>query len=335
MKLVDQADREQDDDVSVRILGTGGTIAASLEDGSLRLLPIAELCQELPNGLPPIEAIDLERMPSSALQPADMLRIAREVIASLQGGCEGVVVTHGTDTLEETAYLTDLILGEDSHLGGVVFTGAMRFASDPNSDGLGNLTEAIRLATCPSARGIGVLVSFDGQIHIAREATKTDTLSLRPFTSPSGAMGEIEKDEILIRIEPTPRWSSGQDANTRVALVKVYPGMSGAGVEALSREEVQGVVIEGFGVMNVPETLVPAIEGAIEQGVSVVVASRALTTGGLDQGPIGHRRLHNLGAVGSYGLSASKAWVALMVGLARTDGTPEALREWFSAIAKS
>jgi L-asparaginase len=109
--------------------------------------------------------------------------------------------------------------------------------------------------------------------------------------------------------------------------------MSGAGVKALLFEDIQGLVIEGFGVMNVPETLVPAIEEAVERRVSVVVASRAQTTGGLDQGPAGHRRLHTLGAVGSYGLSANKAWVALMVGLIRTDRSPEKLREWFCTIA--
>jgi L-asparaginase len=319
--------------MSVRVLGTGGTIAASLENGSLQLLPISELCRDLPTDLPPIDAIDLELVVSSALQPADMLRIAREVIKSLRAGHEGVVVTHGTDTLEETAYLTDLLLGDESYLGGVIFTGAMRFASVPNSDGPGNLTDAIRLAACPSACGVGVLVSFGGEIHAARDVTKTDTLSLRPFTSPYGSVGEIENDKIRLRMAPTPRWSSGTDAETRVALVKAFPGMSGAGVKALLFEDIQGLVIEGFGVMNVPETLVPAIEEAVERRVSVVVASRAQTTGGLDQGPTGHRRLHTLGAVGSYGLSANKAWVALMVGLIRTDRSPENLREWFCTIA--
>jgi L-asparaginase len=330
-----EAQSEQDGVVTVRVLGTGGTIAAYLEAGSLRLLPISELCQQLPDGLPPIDAIDMAQLPSSQLQPTDMLGIATEVIDSLHAGFEGVVVTHGTDTLEETAYLTDLLLGDESHLGGVVFTGSMRFASDSTSDGPGNLVEAIRLAASPSARGVGALVTFAGEIHTAREVTKTNTLSLRPFASPSGPVGEINDEQILVRLTPTARWSSGKDAETRVALVKAYPGMSGHGVEALIREGASGLVIEGFGVMNVPSALLPAIEGAIAQGVPVVVASRALTAGGLDQGPVGHRLLHNLGAVGSYGLSASKAWVALMVGLARTDGSPEALREWFCTITNS
>jgi L-asparaginase len=326
---------EQDVEVSVRVLGTGGTIAAILEDGSLRLLSIGELSQELSNGLPSVDATDLERVASSALQPKEMLGIAREARKSLLEGSDGVVVTHGTDTLEETAYLTDLLLGEDSHLGGVVFTGAMRFASDPSSDGPGNLADAIRLAACSAARGLGVLVSFAGEIHEARWVTKANTSSLRPFTSLFGAIGHVGQEETEIRIAPTPRWPSGQDAETRVALVKAYPGMSGAGVAALVSEGVRGLVIEGFGAMNLPESLHPAIESAIKQGVAVVVGSRSLTSGGLDQGPSGHRLLHDLGATGSYGLSPSKAWVALMVGLARTNGSAEELRHWFSTITRS
>lgn len=320
--------------MSVRVLGTGGTIAARLEDGSLRLLPVMELCQELPSGLPSWNAIDLVSVHSSALQPADMLGIAREVRSALREGVDGVVVTHGTDTLEETAFLTDLLLGDDSDLGGVVFTGAMRFASDPNPDGPGNLADAIRLAADPAARGQGVRVSFAGEIHSARWVTKSDTLNLQPFHSPSGAIGQPGHDEPGVRNTPTPRWSSGHDAVTQVALVKAYPGMSGTGIEALLGEGIRGLVVEGFGVMNIPDSLLSTIEKCIDQGVSVVVASRSLTSGGLDQGPPGHRHLHDLGAVGSYGLSASKAWAALMVGLARTDGSEEELRKWFTTITQ-
>ena len=325
--------REQDVDVTVRVLGTGGTIAAFLEGDSLRLLSVSDLCLELPSGLPSTESLDLKRVPSSDLQPSDMLDIAREVRRSLRDGAEGVVVTHGTDTLEDTAFLTDLLLGDDSDLGGAVFTGAMRFASHPSADGPGNLADAIRLAACPAARGLGVLVSFAEEIHAARSVSKTTTSGLQPFVSPTGPIGQIGADDIEIELSPTPRWPSGEGAETEVALVKAYPGMSGSGLEALICEGIRGVVVEGFGVLSVPESLLPAIKGAIEGGVAVVVASRALTSGGLDQGPEGHRLLHDLGAVGSYGLSPGKAWVALMVGLARTDGSAQELRTWFHSIS--
>ena len=321
--------------MSVRVLGAGGTIAATLEEGALRLLPVAELCEALPPGLPLWNAIDLESVPSSALRPENMLEIARQVCLALREGAEGVVVTHGTDTMEETAFLTDLLLGDDSTLGGAVFTGAMRWASDPTSDGPGNLADAIRLAADPVARGQGVLVTFAGEIHAARWVTKSETWSLQPYRSLFGAVGHSSNGgEPVIRTTPAPRWSSGDAADTQVALVKAYPGMSGTGIEALVTEGIRGVVIEGFGVMNVPDSLMITIEKCIDLRVAVVVASRSVTTGGLDQGPPGHRLLHQLGAIGSYGLSANKAWVALMVGLARTDGSVEELRRWLVSVTQ-
>jgi L-asparaginase len=320
--------------VSVLVLATGGTIAASVEEGVLHLLPIAEICQDLPPELPSWTAIDLQSVASSALGPQDMLGIARQVSHALHDGVEGVVVTHGTDTLEETAFLTDLLLGDDSELGGVVFTGAMRFASHDSPDGPGNLADAIRLTACPAAKGLGVLVSFAGDVFSAHSVMKATTSTLQPFSSRRGPIGRISGNQIELEIAPVPRWPSGQNAVTDVALVKAYPGMSGAGLEALIGEGVRGVVIEGFGVLNVPETLVATLRSAIEQGVAVVIGSRALTSGGLDQGPLGHRRLHELGAVGSYGLSPDQAWVALMVALARTDGSAEELRRWFQSITQ-
>jgi L-asparaginase len=120
-------------------------------------------------------------------------------------------------------------------------------------------------------------------------------------------------------------------AETSVSLIKTFPGISPQSFEDLIDGRA-GVVLEGFGVMNIPANLAPAIRDAVGRGIAVVVASRAQTAGGLDQGPEGHRNLHDFGAVGSYGHSADKAWVALMVGLARTDGSPDALRAWFDTV---
>jgi L-asparaginase len=322
--------------MTVRVLGTGGTIAASLTDGTLKILAIADLCNGLPKDLPAFEAFDIRQLPSSALQPADMLDVAREVCRCLQMGSEGVVVAHGTDTLELTAFLTDLLLGDDSQLGAVVFTGAMRYASESDTDGPQNLADAIRLAGSPAARGVGVLVSFAGEIRTARWTTKTDTTSLRPFASPPGeVVGHVEDTEVTLSLSPLHRWPRSDRIEHRVALVKVFPGMERTAVDALVDDRVRGIVIEGFGVMNVPNSIIGAIGEAVERGVSVVLASRSLTVGGLDQGPVGHRHLHDLGAVGSYGLSADKAWVALMVGLERTDGTPDGIRSWLKTITES
>ena len=271
----------------------------------------------------------MELAPSAALGGADMLSIARKAIDALAGGPEGVVVTHGTDTLELTAFLTDVLLGEAASLGPIVFTGAMRFASDPDSDGPGNLADAIRLAADPTAEGLGGVVCFAGDIHAARWVTKRDTQSDRPFSSdPFDPIGHIDAEATTIDVRPPRRWPRSSDAELRVGVVRAYPGMSDAGLNALVDEGARGIVIEGFGAMNVPSTLYPSIGRAVSNDVVVVVASRARTSGGLDQGPVGHRSLHDLGAIGSYGLSADKAWVALMVGLVRPNHTPDDLRAW-------
>jgi len=316
------------------VLGTGGTIAASLKDGSLTILPVAEVGGTLPSDLPSTEFVDLHQLSSSDLRPSDMLDVARAVGRSLRDGVTGVVVTHGTDTLELTAYLTELLLGDASRLGGVVFTGAMRLASDPSPDGPANLADAIRVAAAPQAKGVGVLAAFAGEVHSARWITKADTATRQPFVSPIGPVGHIVGGEVTVRLRPARRWTSSDDIETRVVLVKAYPGMARTSFDALVDEGARGIVIEGFGVMNLPHDLIPAIQRATETGVAVVVASRARTAGGLDQGPTGHRHLHGLGAVGSYGLPADKAWLALMVGLANTDGTPEALRHWLATVTE-
>jgi len=291
--------------VAVQVLGTGGTIAAVLSDDRLRMLPVAELCAGLADDHPAIEVRDLASVSSSTLRPEDLARIAKEVVAALRAGATGVVVTHGTDTLELSAFLTDLVLGADAQLGGVVFTGAMRFASHDDPDGPRNLRDAIRLAADPVARGWGALVCFGGEVHRASEVAKWDTWSLSPF-----------------------RIDHGQPS---VGLVKAFPGMTESVFEVFT-DGMAAVVVEGFGVLNVPTNVIVAIDGAVRRGVAVVVTSRARTTGGLDQGPLRHRDLHAAGAIGSYGLPADKAWVALMAGMGRTDGTIEALRDWFELV---
>ena len=315
--------------MAVQVLGTGGTIAAVLSDDRLRMLPVAELCAGLADDHPAIEVRDLASVSSSTLRPEDLARIAKEVVAALRAGATGVVVTHGTDTLELSAFLTDLVLGADAQLGGVVFTGAMRFASHDDPDGPRNLRDAIRLAADPVARGWGALVCFGGEVHRASEVAKWDTWSLSPFRSDHGP---LRRGPPFLLPAPPPRtWEADERIEPSVGLVKAFPGMTESVFEVLT-DGMAAVVVEGFGVLNVPTNVIVAIDGAVRRGVAVVVTSRARTTGGLDQGPLRHRDLHAAGAIGSYGLPADKAWVALMAGMGRTDGTIEALRDWFELV---
>jgi L-asparaginase len=317
--------------VTLCVLGTGGTISAVLSDQHLRLLSVRDLCEELPADLPRFEARDIESAPSAGLAPSDMVTIATEAINALREGAGGVVVTHGTDTMELTSLLTDLLLGDGADLGAVVFTGAMRFASHQDPDGPQNLEDAIRLGANPTARGWGALVCFGGEVHRAAQVTKVETAGLQPFRSRRGVLGLVETSPLELPLPPSRPWDMDTRVETSVGLVRTYPGMSARALE-LVIEGQAGVVLEGFGVMNIPPNLVPVVKDAIGGGIAVVVASRAHTSGGLDQGPESRRTLHDLGAVGSYGLSADKAWIALMAGLARTDRHSDALRAWFSTI---
>jgi L-asparaginase len=175
----------------VRVLAAGGTIAMSGGDDGARLaLDARDLLAAVP-GLAGQDGLDGEtvaNLPSAHLTLEDQLRICRAARDAARRGI-GVVVTHGTDTLEETAMLCDVI--HDAHAP-IVFTGAIRAASAPGADGPANLMDAVSVARSEEASGLGVLVVFGGEIHHARCARKTDTTSLTAFGSPqTGPLGRV------------------------------------------------------------------------------------------------------------------------------------------------
>src|SRR5215210_7782519 len=174
----------------VRVLAAGGTIAMSGDDGATLALDAQDLLASIPNlnGQAELEGETVANLPSAHLTLADQLRIARTARDAARRGI-GVVVTHGTDTLEETAMLCDVIHDAQAP---IVFTGAIRAASAPGADGPANLVDAVSVARSEEAMGMGVLVVFGGEIHHARCARKTDTTSLTAFSSPqTGPLGRV------------------------------------------------------------------------------------------------------------------------------------------------
>ena len=174
----------------VRILTAGGTIAMMGEGGATPELDAEALVASVP-GLqvfPDLEAITVLNKPSAHLTLEDQLRICRAARDAARRGI-GVVVTHGTDVLEETAMLCDVLHDADAP---IVFTGAIRPASAAGADGPANLVDAVSVAASAPAAGMGVLVVFGGEIHHARCARKTDTTSLVAFSSPqTGPLGRV------------------------------------------------------------------------------------------------------------------------------------------------
>ncbi|MFL5520558.1 MAG: asparaginase, partial [Gemmatimonadales bacterium] len=204
---------------------------------------------------------------------ADLWRL-RERVRALQAdpAVDGIVITHGTDILEETAYLLDRTLAPRVP---VVLTGAMRTSDHAEWDGARNLTDAVRVAADAQAAGRGALVTFAGHVWQGIEAVKRDTVGLDAFTAPFGAaLGSVDAEGVHWTRRASQREPLSPTAlAARVALVPMVVGDDGQVLDA-QREAHDGVVIEAFGSGNLPPNVVPAIGRWLEAGKPVVLASR-------------------------------------------------------------
>ncbi|MEA2430572.1 MAG: L-asparaginase [Thermoleophilaceae bacterium] len=233
--------------MNVRVLAAGGTIAMSGAGGATLALDASDLVAAVPGlaGQPGIESETVVNLPSAHLTLADQLRICHAARDAAREGI-GVVVTHGTDTLEETAMLCDVIHDAEAP---IVFTGAIRAASAPGADGPANLADAISVARSEDAAGMGVLVVFGGEIHHARCARKTDTTSLTAFSSPqTGLLGRVTEGHATFwtrvpRNEPL----DPPALDHRVLVVPTTSGDDGSLARAALATEPDGIVIGTLG----------------------------------------------------------------------------------------
>lgn len=316
----------------VAVLTTGGTVAMRYDPeagGPIPLLGPEELAASLPPNAPELALEAICSLPSSHFTVETLWRIRERAAAwAADPQVDGVVITHGTDTLEETAYLLDLTVPGETP---IVVTGAMRSASDPGYEGPANLWASIRVAASPQARGIGAVIVLNDEVHAARFVTKMDTLSTATFRSPGwGPLGRVEGDRVHIpwRLEreviPCPRLEE------RVALIKLGVGMPADPLEDVLRRSIKGVVLEGLGGGRIPPWWLPTIERAMAQGVTVVIASRCPTGRVWDgYGYKGaHRTLQELGCLFSPHLNGQKARIRLMVVLGNANSPEEVVRLW-------
>jgi L-asparaginase len=258
---------------------------------------------------------DFDRIPGPHWTPERMLDLARHLRSRLgEAPFDGAVVTHGTDTLEETAYLLDLVL--DTELP-VVLTGAMKTADDPSWDGPANLLAAARCAASERSRGLGVLVVFDDAVHAARGVTKMHTEAFGAFASPRhGSLGEMEVDGPRYRRVPaSPERIPTDRVESRVALVAAAAGMDARPLRHALDDGARGVVVEALGRGNVPPAMMAGVREAAARGVPVVVASRCPRgrTAPRYGYEGGGRDLEEAGALFAGDLSAAKARIKLMV----------------------
>lgn len=322
----------------LKLLATGGTIASRVDEtgAAVPAVAAADLVAATPGlaELGPIEVEEIDRVNGWNVTPATMLRVAERARAALcEQGAAGVLVTHGTDTIEETLYLVDLLAGDATDRGPIVFGCAMRNASEVGADGPRNLRNAALVARDPAARERGALLSINDQVHAARWATKTDTLDVATFRSPeAGPVGHVDPGgRVRFGLPSPPRPPHGDRVETDVALLKVYTGMDAEPLRWYLDRGVRGLVIEGTGAGHVPGPVAEGIAEVIDRGVPVVLASRCWTgrTAAVYGGPGGGVTLDALGVLRANGLNGPKARLALMVALGVTTD-PDGLREWFA-----
>jgi L-asparaginase len=267
-----------------------------------------------------VEIIDYGRYPGPHMVPGVMIDLSIRVRETLaRSDVDGVVITHGTDTLEETAYLLDLTLASDKP---VVLVGAMRVISDIGWDGPANLLSAIRVAASENARGLGVLVVLNDTVLAAAEATKTHTESFDAFQSPNfGPLGVVDKGEVIIRRDSIGR--EHLDTNEiaePVCLIKMAAGTESLLIDACVRAGAKGIVVEGLGRGNVPPDCVASIRRAISLGIPVVLTSRCLRGRVFESYGYegGGKQLRNLGVIFADYMSGHKARIKLMLALSLT-----------------
>jgi len=264
----------------VAYFATGGTIAMKIDPVTRAAVPALsaeELLASVPE-LPActrIELHNLYNLPSAYMDPTRWCALTQTVSTALaRPEITGVVISHGTDTLEETAWWLDLTVDSDKP---VVLTGALRNASEPNFDGSRNLLDAIRVAGEQQSRGKGSLVVMNQRIHAAREVTKIHTSSVEGFSSgESGTLGSVEADRVLYRRAPLGRQHLplGAAAMPQIEIVPMYGGADGALIHAALEHGARGLVVQGLGAGNVNRPMYAAIRAALARGVPVVITTR-------------------------------------------------------------
>ena len=315
---------------TVVVVSTGGTIAMRPDPESGKLVPAVsgdELVELLawPDA-PPLELDDFAQVPSFDMHGALALALARRVAEhARRDDAAGVVVTHGTDTMEESVYMVDRLLPSELP---VVFTGAQRGADQADSDGPRNFRDAIRVAVSPGARGRGAMVAFAGELHAAREARKVHTSALRAFRSPGyGPIGHVDRERVVFGRRPERR--PPLPVPERVAavdVIRLHAGSDARFLQASVASGAEAIVLEGTGRGNANEQVLEGVRTAVAAGIPVVVCSRCVE-GRVEPvyGRGGGRDLADAGALFAGDLAGPKARVLLQLVLGAGLDAAEAL----------
>jgi L-asparaginase len=311
----------------VAVIATGGTIASTASDGGVvATRSAADLLETAHVTGIEVESIDLMTVGSYCMRLEHIRSISDAVAALLDrrdDPVDGIVITHGTDTMEETAILLDLVHNDPRP---VVLTGAQRASDALDADGPQNLADAVAVAGSPKAREIGVLVVFAGHILPARATRKLHTTALAAFGSVSGArIGEVTDGAVAIsaipkRPKPLPRPTAEFD-RVRVDLLEMYPGADDTLLRAAVAAGARGIVLAGTGIGNANPQVVEAARGLVADGVAVVLSTR------VPEGPVapvygngGGADLVAAGVPAAPALPATQIRILLALWLSQRDG---------------
>jgi len=313
----------------VLLIALGGTISAAPDEVG-RSFPARAAMDLLSSvqdaaAIADVTAADVKQVPSRAVTPADMCALAHEVCDGIAKGYDGIVVTHGTDTMEETAYALALQLDVNIP---IVLTGSMRPSHEPGADGPANLIGALRVATTPAAGRLGPVIVMQDEIHLARWVTKVHTSRVAAFSSPElGPVGHVVEGKVHLRVRCAPGDYLGMPdkLDKRVEIIWVSAGADGLLVDAAATVA-QGLIVAGTGGGHVPPQMTGSLQSAVERGLPVVLASRCIDGPILEStyGGVGSEtHLRSIGLHSAGALAPIKARLRLLTALALGKGAAE------------
>jgi len=324
----------------IKILATGGTIAgaqASTTEAGYKsgTFSVDDLIKAVPNlnKLADLSGEQVANIGSQTMNHEVWLKLAARVNEVLKGDTDGVVITHGTDTMEETGYFLSLVVKSDKP---VVLVGSMRPATAISADGPANLYNAVALAGDPAAKGMGPLVVINDEVHYARESQKVNTTQLDAFRSPNrGRAGVMNVGKFYPFSRLTTRHNSQSEFSTdgkgvqdlpRVDIIYSYANFGPDVVDFLVKQGCKGIILAGVGDGNSTDAVIEALSKAAKQGIAVVRSSR-VGSGVVDRNL--EIKDDQLGFIAAMELNPQKARILTMLALMNTQD-PKKLQQYFT-----
>lgn len=319
----------------ILVVFTGGTFSMMIDQSTGGAIPRysgSELLDMIPQAkeLAEIDYFDFGKYPGPHVTPKLMLELSKRIKQLIaEKKYDGVIVTHGTDTLEETAYFLDLTINTEIP---IVMIGSMKNSSEPDWDGPRNLIDAIHICLNDNSKNLGVLVCLNGEINAASEVTKIYSDSVESFKSLDfGSLGFVQNGRVIYNRLPHFLEKIETDViDDNVDMLTVYAGMNEKFFRFSADSGASGIVVEALGVGNVPPPAFEGIKYAVQKGIPVVLTSRcpAGETDYIYSYPGAGKHLHDLGVIFADYINGQKARIKLIIVLGKTKDINE-IRRYF------